>query len=204
MKLHWSSRSPFVRKVMVAAHELGLGPRLQLVRSPVAMHEPNRELMRDNPLSRIPTLVLDDGTVLTDSALICEYLDMTDGRHRLYPSEPKARIDALRRHALGTGLIELSVIRRNEMTRTPERRSPPHLAAYAEKFAATLAAFEREVPVLEAKPIDIGHIAIGVALAYLDFRYADEGWRNGRVELARWHEGFAARPSMQATQPIDV
>ena len=204
MRLHWSSRSPFVRKVMVAAHELGLADRIELVRSPVAMHEPNRTLMRDNPLSRIPTLVLDDGTVLTDSSFICEYLDMLDGRHRLYPSEAKARIDALRRHALGTGFIEVSILRRNEMGRPPERQSPAHLAAYKAKFEAVLAAFEREVAVLEAKPVDIGHIAIGIALSYLDFRFADEPWRPGRTALARWHEGFDGRPSMQATRPVDA
>lgn len=203
MKLHWSGRSPFVRKVMVAAHEVGLATKLTLVRSPVAMHEPNRELMRDNPLSRIPTLVLEDGMVLTDSGLICEYLDRLDGRHRLFPAEPKARLDAQRRHALGTGFIEVSVLRRNEMNRVPERRSSPHLAAYEAKFAATLAAFEAEAPVLAAKPLDIGHVTIGCALSYLDFRFADEPWRTGRPQLARWHEGFAARPSMLATVPVE-
>ena len=203
MKLHWSSRSPFVRKVMVAAHELGLATRLKLVRSPVAMSEPNAELMRDNPLSRIPTLVLDDGTVLPDSALICEYLDILHGGHLLFPAEPKARIEALRRHALGTGFIEVSVLRRNEQVRTPERRSEPHLAAYTLKSTATLARLEAEAARLEAAPLDIGHIAIGCALSYLDFRFADEPWRPTHPRLAAWHAGFAARPSMQATQPVD-
>lgn len=204
MKLHWSSRSPFVRKVMVAAHELGLVERLTLVRSAVAMSAPNNDLMRDNPLSRIPTLVLDDGTVLTDSGLICEYLDMVDHRHRLFPADPKERIDALRRHALATGFMELSVIRRNELTRPEALRSTPHMASYAAKFGATLDAFEREAGSLAAKPVDIGTLTLGVALAYLDFRYADEPWRSGHPQLARWHEGFAARPSMIATQPIDA
>ena len=204
MKLHWSSRSPFVRKVMVAAHELGLASRLTLVRSPVAMSQPNAELMRDNPLSRIPALVLDDGTVLPDSLLICEYLDMQDGRHHLFPAAPKARIDALRRHALGTGFIEISVLRRNELNRTPERRSEAHLASYTAKSVATLARFEVEAASLETTPLDIGHIAIGCALSYLDFRFADEPWRPAHPRLAAWHAGFAARPSMQATQPTDA
>jgi glutathione S-transferase len=204
MKLHWSSRSPFVRKVLVAAHELGLVARLTLVRSLVAMHAPNRALMQDNPLSRIPTLVLDDGTVLTDSLLICEYLQMQAGGHALFPAEPAARIDALRRHALGTGFIEVSVLRRNELNRVPEQRSPAHVDAYAAKFGATLPAFEREVAVLEAKPVDIGHIAIGCALSYLDFRFATEPWRPAHPALARWHERFAARPSMLATVPHDA
>lgn len=204
MKLHWSSRSPFVRKVMVAAHELGVADRLALVRSAVAMNAPNRELMRDNPLSRIPALVLDDGTVLTDSLLICEYLQLQAGGDMLFPRDTSARIDALRRHALGTGFMEISVLRRNEMSREPERRSPPHLAAFEAKFAATLPALEREAGLLRAKPVDIGHIAIGCALSYLDFRFADEPWRPAHPQLASWHESFAARPSMLATVPVDA
>ncbi len=203
MKLHWSGRSPFVRKVMVAAHELGLTDRLTLVRSPVAMSAPNKELMRDNPLSRIPTLVLDDGSVLTDSLLICEYLQLQATGTVLFPTSPTDRIDALRRHALGSGFIEVSVLRRNERDRPLERRSPPHLAAYEEKFAATLPAFEREAALLTTKPIDIGHVAIACALAYLDFRFADEPWRPAHPALAHWHEAFAARPSMIATVPVD-
>ena len=75
VKLHWSPRSPFVRKVMIAAHELGVADRLETVRTVVAMSEPNLELLADNPLGKIPTLVLDDGTALYDSLTICEYLD---------------------------------------------------------------------------------------------------------------------------------
>ena len=203
MKLHWSGRSPFVRKVMVAAHELGLVDRLKLVRSVVAMNAPNRELMRDNPLSRIPTLVLDDGTALTDSLLICEYLQVQAGGNLLFPANTAGRIDALRRHALGTGFIEVTVLRRNELNRAPEQRSPAHVDAYAAKFAATLPALEREAPTLKAKSIDVGHIAIGCALSYLDFRFADEPWRPAYPALAGWHEAFAARPSMHATVPVD-
>ncbi len=203
MKLHWSGRSPFVRKVMVAAHELGVVDRLTLVRSVVAMSAPNKDLMRDNPLSRIPTLVLDDGTVLTDSLLICEYLQMQAGGSLLFPSDPASRIDALRRHALGTGFLEVSVLRRNELNRAPAQRSPAHVDAYAAKFAATLPALEREAGALAAKPLDIGHIAIGCALSYLDFRFADEPWRSAHPRIAQWHENFAARPSMLATVPVD-
>jgi hypothetical protein len=75
MKLHWSPRSPFVRKVMVAAHERGVAARLDCVRTVAATSRPHAELMKDNPLSKIPTLVLDDGTVIYDSPVICEYFD---------------------------------------------------------------------------------------------------------------------------------
>src|SRR6516164_1899259 len=103
MKLHWSPRSPFVRKVMIVAHEAGLVDRLTLVRTVAASTKPHPELMRDNPLSKIPTLVLDDGTALYDSPVICEYLDRMDGDPKLFPQHGRARIVALRRQALGDG-----------------------------------------------------------------------------------------------------
>ena len=204
MKLHWSPRSPFVRKVMIAAHELGLADRFELVRTLVAMDTPNADLMRDNPLSKIPTLVLDDGTALYDSLVICEYLDGLDGHNRLFPAEPGKRRRALRRHALGTGLLDLAILRRNERDRPAARQSPPHLAAFAEKSAATLAALERDAEELSQTPFDIGPIAIGCALSYLDFRFADEPWRLAHPRIAAWHAGFAARPSVIATHPVDA
>src|SRR4051812_33779817 len=85
MRLHWSPRSPFVRKVMVAAHELGLADRIEHVRTVVRMVQPNPDLLPYNPLSKIPTLVLADGTILTDSVVICEYLDALAGGGILFP-----------------------------------------------------------------------------------------------------------------------
>ena len=101
MKLHWSPRSPFVRKVMIAAHEIGIVARLECVRSVAAMTRPHLELMRDNPLSKIPTLVRDDGVVLYDSRVICEYFDTLHTCHKLFPAAPEARFTALRQQALG-------------------------------------------------------------------------------------------------------
>ena len=90
MKLHWSPKSPYVRKVMICAHELGLVPKLELVRSVAAMLKPNPAIMADNPLSKIPTLVREDGTTLFDSIVICEYLnELADGT--LFPTKGEAR-----------------------------------------------------------------------------------------------------------------
>src|ERR1700728_4349955 len=99
MKLHWSPRSPFVRKVMVVVHELGLADRITCVRTVAASTKPHAELMQDNPLSKIPTLVFDDGTVIYDSPVICEYFDSIGDEEtpKLFPSAPKARLTALRR-----------------------------------------------------------------------------------------------------------
>src|SRR3984893_14094137 len=117
MKLHWSPRSPFVRKVMVVVHELGFAARIACVRTVAATTKPHAELMKDNPLSKIPTLVLDDGTVIYDSPVICEYLDALDGRPKFFPAEAEARLAALRRQALGDGFLEMMVLLRDERMR---------------------------------------------------------------------------------------
>lgn len=201
MKLHWSPRSPFVRKVMIVAHERGLVDRLDCVRTIVETAKPHAELMIDNPLSKIPTLILDDGTILYDSRVICEYLDTLGDAPKLFPAKPKARMIALRRQALGDGFLDFLVLNRNERARA--QPSEPHLASVVVRKAAVLASLEHEAESLAAAPFDIGHIAIGCGLSYLDFRYADEDWRKNHPRIADWHAGFAARPSVRATEPVD-
>ncbi len=201
MKLHWSPRSPFVRKVMVVAHELGLADRITCVRTVAASTKPHAGLMRDNPLSKIPTLVLDDGTVVYDSPVICEYLDGLSGAPRLHPMAPKARLAALRRQALGDGLLDLLVLLRDERLRA--NPSDAHQASAAVRKAAVLKSLDEDAAALTATPFGIGHVAIGCALSYLDFRYADEDWRTPHPRIAAWHAAFAARPSVRATAPVD-
>jgi glutathione S-transferase len=204
MKLHWSPRSPFVRKVMIVAHERGLVPRITCIRTVAATAKPHAELMRDNPLSKIPTLVLDDGTVLYDSPVICEYFDSLgalEDPQKLFPADPKARLTALRRQALGDGFLDLLVLLRDERMR--EQPSNAHLVSAAIRKRAILNSLEKEATALAAAQFSIGHVAIGCALSYLDFRYADEHWREGHPRLAAWHAGFAARPSVRATEPVD-
>jgi glutathione S-transferase len=201
MKLHWSPRSPFVRKVMIVAHERGLADRLTCIRTVAAMTKPHAELMNDNPLSKIPTLVLDDGTALYDSPVICEYLDALDGKPQLFPLERGARILALRRQALGDGFLDLLVLARNEKLRP--QPDDAHLKSAAVRTSTVLDSLEREAAALAAGPLTIGHIAIGCALSYLDFRFADDNWREHHQRLADWHAGFAARPSVAATRPVD-
>jgi glutathione S-transferase len=203
MKLLWSSRSPFVRKVMVAAHEVGVAPRIETERVLVGADKPNAEVMSTNPLNKIPTLFLDDGTALYDSRVICEYLDTLHAGPKLIPADPPARFAALRRQSLGDGLMELNVLRLGEQNRPPQTRSENHLAAYRLKTAATLDALDKEADRFESQP-DIGQIAIASALSHLDFRFAADKWREGRPRLARWHAAFAKRPSMLATEHADT
>jgi len=201
MRLHWSPRSPFVRKVMVAAHELGLADRIETLRTRVATDKVERGLLPDNPLGKIPTLVLADGSTLYDSVVICEYLDALAGGGRLFPPAGPARWAALRRHALGNGYLDMLILWRFERTRPAP--SAGLVEGFEAKHAATIDALEKEAPALARDPFSIGHIAIGCALAYLDFRFDALRWREGRPALAAWFADFAARPSMLATPVVD-
>lgn len=202
MTLHWSPRSPYVRKVMIVAHETGLADRLHTVRTVVGGTEPHWELMARNPLGKIPTLELADGTVLYDSPVICEYLDTLHDGPRLFPQGPE-RFTALRRLALGDGMLDTALAWISELFRPEARRSEPHMALWRAKLRASVDALEHEAEALGAAPFDIGHIALGVALGYLDFRFGELAWRDGHPRLTAWQAGFDARPSVRANLPVD-
>lgn len=203
MKLHWSPRSPFVRKVIVFAHDVGVADRIECVRTVAAMMKPHPDLMIDNPLSKIPTLVLDNGGVLYDSSVICEYLDHLHSGPKLFPLPFEERMTALRRQALGDGLLDALVLWRGELSRPAEQQSQPYLKSFSVRNEAALAALESEAQALETSAYSIGHVALGCALAYLDFRFSERQWRRDFPQLARWHASFAARPSVRATEPVD-
>ena len=203
MKLHWSPRSPFVRKLMICSHEIGVAERMTCVRSPVEMTKPNADVLRDNPLGKIPALVLDDGAVLYDSRVICEYLDTLHNGARMFPTQPAQRWIALRRQALGDGMLDALLIWRFERAKPENMRMQELMAAYALKINTALAALEAEAGALAAGAFSIGHIAIGVALSYLDFRFADLAWRNGHTQLAAWHKEFEQRRSVIKVEVID-
>jgi glutathione S-transferase len=204
MKLYWSPRSPFARKVMVFAHEAGLAGRIETERTLVAMTHPNRDLMRINPLGKIPTLVTDEGEALFDSTVICEYLDSLHGGRRLFPPAAPERWRALRWHALGDNLLDNLVLWRNERLRPATQQSPETLAAFDLKVRACLDYLDNDAAPLDAAAVGIGHVAIAVALGYLDFRFPELGWRTGRGRIAAWYETFAQRPSIRNTMPVDA
>jgi len=204
VKLYWSPRSPFVRKVMVFAHEAGLAGRIETVKTLVSSTAANPELMRVNPLGKIPTLVTDDGMVLFDSYVICEYLDSLNGGAKLFPREPDPRWKALRWHALGDNMLDNLLLWRNELLKPTPRQSPEILAAFDAKIRAALDMLDREAVALEATAIGIGHVAIAVALGYIDFRLSELGWRENRPRIAAWHTAFAQRPSFRSTMPVDA
>jgi len=200
MKLHWSPKSPYVRKVMICAHELELTDRLELIRSVAAMLKPNERLMLDNPLSKIPTLVLDDGFVLFDSVVICEYLN-TLGGGALFPEQASDKWQALRWHAFGDGLLDALILWRNER----EREAPLEalIAAFDLKTRASMRQLDDEAQALNETTLSIGHIAIGCALGYLDYRFDTLGWRAAAPRLAEWFDETRSRASFKNTEPVD-
>lgn len=203
MMLHWSPRSPYVRKVMIVAHELGLQDRLRTVRTVVGGTTPHQELMRINPLGKIPTLELGDGTVLYDSPVICEYLDTLHTGPKLFPATWPERGVALRRLALGDGMLDAALPWLGERFRPAERQSQAHMDLWRAKLVASVESLEHEAEALRDGAYSIGHVAIGVALAYLDFRFGELSWRDGHPKLAAWHASFDARPAVLANPPID-
>lgn len=203
MKLFWSSRSPFARKVMVVAHEVGVADRIDrqsVVVSPINLHA---EVSKYNPFGKIPTLILDDGSVLYDSIVICQYFDTLHQGEKLFPAEQKALFGALKRHAAGNQMMETLLQWLGERFRKQPEESEIRIDGIKKKITNALDTFENDDAFLAKRPFDIGDAAIGVALSYMDFRFDDAAWRNGHDKLARWHADFSARPSVIATAFVD-
>jgi glutathione S-transferase len=198
MRLFWSSRSPFARKVMIAAHELGIAAEITTERVVADAADPNREVMRFNPLGRIPTLILSDGRALHDSPVIIEYLNTRfDGA--LVPASGRERWDALTLQALADGVMEADLRLLEERKHLGGGKRDAHVAGMRAKIAAALDCVEQTQPT----GITVGEVALGSALAHLDFRFPDEPWRPGRPRLAAWFHQFSARSSMRATPFAD-
>ena len=200
MKLRYSATSPFVRKVLVLAIELGLDKKIE--RQPTNPNDAASDLAKQNPLVKVPSLQLDDGSSLYDSPVICEYLDSLAG-NKFHPASGPARWTALRRQALADGVMDAGVLVRGEMLRPAGEKSEGFIARQKVKMANSLDALEAEADKLGDR-LDIGLIAIAAALGYVDFRFAADNWRAKRPKLARWYDRIAQRPSMQATAPKDA
>lgn len=199
MKLHYSSASPYVRKVNVCAEELGLASRIEIVPTKVLPSEPNRDYGKVAPLMKVPSLELDNGDVLFDSIVICEYLDSLGGS-KLFPAAGEARWKALRLHALADGILDASILARYEnFLRPAELRWSAWTDGQLAKVDQGLDFLERSAGELQG--VNIGTISVGCALGYLDFRYADRNWRGAHPRLAAWFEEISKRDSFKKTVP---
>ncbi len=196
MKLYYSGTSPYVRKVMACAITRGLGARVRL--HPSNPHASPADLVADNPTSKVPCLVTDDGLSLYDSPVICEFLDSLGDAPELFPAPGAARWRALKFQAMGDGILDAAVPCRGEQAKPKE-------AARDAQIARFKAAMSRTVDALEADPphrhVDIGSIAVACALGYLDFRFGSDPWRPGHPKLAAWYEAFSANPGVAQTVP---
>jgi glutathione S-transferase len=199
MKLYYSSTSPYVRKCLVAAHELGLAGRVELAPVVTMPTAHNAELMRDNPLCKLPTLITAEGHALYDSRVICEYLNDLGGGS-LIPSVGEARWNALVDQALADGILDAALLMRYETVLRPaERQWPAWRETQEEKARSALGQFERQSAGWPAGRLDIGMVALASALSYLDLRFPDLDWRGPHPGLAAWFADFDQRPSMRAT-----
>jgi glutathione S-transferase len=199
MILRSAAASPFVRKVRIAAAILGLDSRITL--EPADTSNPSDSVRQQNPLGKIPALVLDDGMVLFDSRVILEYLDHLAGGGRIVPADPQARFVALRLQALADGLMDASILQVYEgRWRDPAKHEPKWVEHQAGKVARALAALEADPPALAATPT-VGQIALACALAYRDFRFQGT-WRKDHPRLVKYLDAFAAAvPAFAATKP---
>ena len=200
MKLYYSPPSPFARKVIVAAHELGLIDQIALENVTVTPVSQNDLVAASNPLAKVPTLVLADGQALFDSRLIVDYLDTLTERS-LAPRAGAERWKVLTELAQADGLLDAALLARYETMMRPEPlRWDEWTAGQLGKVRRALDAFEGSE---RRAGDDLGIADIGVAcgLGYLDFRFPDEAWRNGRPRLAAFYAQISQRPSWLATDP---
>ena len=199
MKIFFSPASPFVRKCMVIAHELGLVDRIEKLPSAAGPVARDQTIIRSNPLGQVPTFITDDGQALFDSRVVCEYLNDLGGG-TFFPAG-KARWPVLAEQAMADGMLGAALLARYETVLRPEAlRWDGWVEGQRGKVRDGLALIEKNAAGLEGR-LDIGTITIGCALGYLDFRFPDLDWRASHPATAKWFEGFSQRPSMQATKP---
>jgi len=202
MKLYMSPASPFARKARIIVRELDLARLVEEIPTNPAVSE---ELRKTNPLGKIPALVLDDGSTLIDSPVICEYLNELGGG-KFFPGmsiwrEISGRWRALTLQALGDGIADAAVACIYEGRRPEELQNKEAIAKYLAVINRSLDALERAKFV---EPPTIGEIAVACAIGYLDFREVATGWRDTHPQLRDWYEGFAKYPAMQATWPANL
>jgi glutathione S-transferase len=201
MILRSSPASPFVRKVRIAASLLGIADKID-VRA-TDLNDPADLIREQNPLGKIPALVLDDGTTYYDSRVILEYLDHVAGGGRIIPRQPKPRFEALRLQALCDGILDACLLLVYEDRYRPaDKRVQSWIDRQADKVARGLAAIEAVSPAIDPVP-HVGQIALACVLGYRDLRF-DESWRKDHPRLHAWHDKFAAQVPAFAETKVEA
>jgi glutathione S-transferase len=198
MILRSAPASPFARKVRIGASLIGLASKIEV--QPADPNNADDGLLSQNPLGKIPVLILEDGTTYYDSRVILEYLDYLAGGGRIIPREPTARFAALRLQALCDGIADASLLQVYENRYRPaDKAVQSWVDRQADKVARGLAALDAAPPKLDPVP-DVGQIALACALGYRDLRFGGS-WREGHPRLAAWLDKFTAQvPAFAATK----
>jgi glutathione S-transferase len=200
MKLMYAKLSPFTRKVVVAIAEKNLTSKVEFVPTEVGHGKINPDLMRLNPIGKIPTLVTDEGESLFDSSVIIDYLDELQPQPRLIPPPGAARRRTLRLNAVGDGLLIAGILYKVELSRPAERQWPEMLKQQWAKVVKCLEFLDAELGA-HGTDVTMGEIAAGCALGWLDLRAPEEKWHEKHPGLAQWFARFGERPSMAGSRP---
>jgi len=197
--LRTSLGSPFGRKARIAASVLGFDGKIKVEEA--STQDDKDPLPQQNPLGKIPVLILDDGSTLFDSPVVLEYLDVLAGGGKIVPKDSKARFDALRLQALADGILDAGILIVYEgRYRPPEMAVQGWLDRQSGKVERALLVLEKAAPSL-ASPPTVGEITLACALVYLDFRFKGE-WRKSHPRLVAWLDNSSARvPAFAATKP---
>jgi glutathione S-transferase len=197
MKLAFSPASPYVRKVTACGIKRGLNDKIERLK--IGTTDP--ALLHYNALSKVPTLITDDGACLFDSPVICEYLDSIGTAPKLFPPAGPARWKALTQVALADGILDATQPRRRELTLPQDEGRKAYIALQQGKVTRAVAEFEKQAGSL-GNLDTIGEITIGCALGYLDFRYANEPWRPGHPKLTAWYDKVVKLAPLAETIPV--
>lgn len=198
MKLYYSPASPFVAKVLIIAHECGLADKIECIDTKVVPGNPNLEYSEQNPLRQIPALMTDDGVMIYDSFVICDYLIRLANNETLLPVSGPERTKILNMHALCNGATERAVQTRYETFARPEQfRWPEMIDDNFGRIKGTLALLEDNVKAFDG-PFDISEAALVALLRYLDFRFSDLDWRTNYPKLVEPFESLNEMGCVQA------
>jgi glutathione S-transferase len=199
MRLLGTDTSPYTRKVRLVLAEKAI-PCTYVVEPP---REPGSQVPQVNPLGRVPTLLLDDGTAVFDSPVICEYLDsLNDGPVLIPRSEPGARMRVRRWEALADGIMDSAVVVRVESLRPADKQDPATLSLHGDAITRALAHAAGQLARrtwCEGDSLTLADLALVSALLYLDLRQPERNWRGLHPGLGAWSTMMCARAGVRAT-----
>ncbi len=198
MKLRFSPASPYVRKVSVTLIETGLQDRVENILTNV--WDPETDIAGDNPLGKVPTLILDDASVLYDSPVICEYLDSLHDGDKLFLASGEDRWRALQLQALGDGMTDAGINSFLEGRRPEEFQYEQWKQRQTGVIFRVMDALEGDLENLQGG-FFIGQVAVSCSIGWLDFRLPELNWRGDRPGLADWFDAVSERPSIAKTMP---